>query len=82
MNFWDDPYSIVEFLRGLNADGLISSINEGFDLFKEYEVKTKHDNCLIIKSFPLHIAAMFNLVSCVLVLIENGVDINQRDSNL
>ena len=80
MSLLSGPDEALDFLRNITDESLMEEMIKGLRFSSMVPVRLKADNKIAIETTLLNIAARYNLVSAIEILMNNGCDIDLIDS--
>ena len=80
MSLLSGPDEALDFLRNITDESLMEEMIKGLRFSSMVPVRLKADNKIAIETTILNIAARYNLVSAIEILMNNGCDIDLIDS--
>jgi hypothetical protein len=76
---WIGPGAAFEFVRGLTQDNFNSATKLGLTFDLVIEARAQGDNQIVAKSSIVQLAARFDAIDGIQVLLQNGASLNHID---
>ena len=77
---WIGPGAAFHFMKNIDLSKLNKAREKGFSLSKTINARAEATNSIVIKSYPLHVAAFANMIRACEFFCNNGSEINKIDS--